>query len=69
MRVVKTRPVYDYPRMKNFNFHEFIDNKRNYLVLVKLTNNWTIAAFSEEPLIKGGPVNRGNGFLASITKR
>lgn len=45
-RVVKTRLVYDFPRMNNFSFHEFVDNKWNYLVLVRLENDKVIAAFS-----------------------
>ena len=44
-KIIKTRLLYS--NVQKDDFHEFIDNRKNYVVVVRLENKMTIATFSE----------------------
>ena len=45
--ITRTRLLYSFPDFEKLNFHEFIDKKKNILVVIRLMNNMLIAAFTE----------------------
>ena len=54
------------PLTETKNFHKFIDDRPQWVLLIKLTNNYMIAGYSNLALLPG-LVNQGPGFLASLT--
>ena len=48
-----TNFLYRYPAYGKINFHELIDGKSHYVVLIQLANSMLIAAYSQEALVKG----------------
>ena len=56
------------PLTETKNFHKFIDGRPQWVLLIKLTNNYMIAGYSNLALLPG-LVNQGPGFLASLTNR
>lgn len=50
------------------NFHLYVDNIPNYVVILKLKNENLIAAYSENALASVGG-NKGPGFIASLTNK
>ena len=57
--------LYKYNPYFQSNFHNYIDNKQNLLLIVRLANDVVIGGFSAQPLCKG--FMGKNGFLFSLT--
>jgi hypothetical protein len=61
--------------MKQINPHIFIDGVPNYIIIMTLEKRnelgkpFMLAMYSENPLLSDGPLNTGNGFVASVTNR
>ena len=58
--------MYHYPYHQKIDFHEQIDGKSDYVVIVRLKNEKIVAAYSKEALVKGVE-NNGDGFLAELS--
>ena len=50
------------------NFHKYIDNRPNIILIVLLKNGYTIAAFSEEAFSEKMELNK-RGLISSLTNR
>lgn len=68
-KIAKTKLLYRYDPQNPTNFHGYIDNNPNIVLLLKLKpNNYLIAGFTEWGL-KEGEINKGPGFLSSLTNK
>jgi len=45
-RILSTKLIYRYDTLNKVNFHKYIDGKENLVVLVKLTNEYTLGAWT-----------------------
>lgn len=57
--------LYKHQKFQQSNFHEYIDNKSNFLILIRLINNNVIGGFCPYPLAKNQKPNAG--FLFNLT--
>lgn len=48
--VAETKMLFKYDPRAKLNFHNFIDEKENLFVVIRLVNNMTLAGFSKNPL-------------------
>ena len=62
----RTKLLYSFPKFKECQFHPLVDGHSDYVVVILLKNGLKIAAYSQEPLLKGTE-NKGPGFIASLT--
>jgi hypothetical protein len=46
----RTRLLYSFPKFKECKFHDLVDGRKDYVVIVELINNLKIAAYSKQPL-------------------
>jgi hypothetical protein len=42
--------LFKFDQRAKLNFHNFIDEKENLFVVIRLANNMTLAGFSKNPL-------------------
>jgi hypothetical protein len=64
----KTRLLYRLDPLNKTNFHSYIDNHPNFLLVVQLANNFLFAAFSQGPLIPKTASDK-DGVILSLTNR
>jgi hypothetical protein len=70
---MKTRLVYRFneveAKLGKANFHCYIDNKPNLLVLAALDNGYVVGAFTKYPLCKDHIEKPGDGFLFNVNNQ
>ena len=49
-KILKTKFLYSFPTLSKLNFHELVDGKDHYVLLVRLVNNMVLAGYSEQAL-------------------
>ena len=55
--------------MRTINFHSLVDDKSNFVVVIRMISGNTIAFYSMTPLKKYISEQENVGFLASLTNR
>jgi hypothetical protein len=60
--------LYKYDTINLENFHKYIDEKKNFVLLIKLVNNKLIACYSEGALEKNKNLDK-DGLLISLSNR
>ena len=69
-KIHKTEELFTFPKMKSINFHECIDHKPYFVLLVRLANDNIIVGYSEDELAKGEKAVKTNkGFIGSLTNK
>ena len=41
------KPVYKYDQLNNINFHRYIDNKNDLLMVVRLINEYVVGGYTQ----------------------
>ena len=65
-RILKTSFLYNYPTFAQNKFHDHIDKKPHFVVVVRLESDMIVAGYSQEAL-QEGVENNSQGFIASLT--
>lgn len=68
LKVSRTRVVYRYDPYNKANFHLYIDNTPNLLLLLKTSNGSYLAAFTVSEISPNTPA-RDRGLLMSLTNK
>jgi hypothetical protein len=50
MKITQTKPVYRWDPLNKTNFHRYIDNRPNLLLIAKTVNGYIFAGFSESSI-------------------
>ena len=58
-----------FPRMAKINFHECIDERNHFVIVLRLKNDNVIAFYSEVGLSADADSSKSKGFLSSLTNR
>lgn len=66
-RSFKTRLIYKFDSLNKTNFHRYIDDRPNIMLLVKLENGYKIGSFCKTPIEKSKVEKHKDGFLFSLT--
>ena len=45
-KILKTKFLYSFPTFSKLNFHELVDGKEHYVLLVRLFNDMVLAGYS-----------------------
>lgn len=63
-----TKIIFKFDPLSKLNFHLYVDNHPNIVLLIKTKNQSLIAAFSEDPFCPTAAAGRG-GLIASLTNQ
>lgn len=67
-KIAKTRLLYKYDPLNKTNWHRYIDNRDNLVLVVKLANGNAVAAWSEGPFYPRMTSDK-DGLIISLTNR
>lgn len=67
-RIFRTNLLYKLDPLNKNNFHQYIDNKDNLFVLVKLVNGSIVAAFSQNKIYPKMVPDK-DGLLISVSNK
>lgn len=64
---MSTRLLFRFDPLNSTNFHRYIDQKENLLLVVELQNGYKIGGYCRGALERGKPNMSGKGFLFSLS--
>lgn len=67
MKIQRTRLIYTYDPINSTNFHKYIDEKPEIVVIIKLVNGGCVAAYSEGQFKR--ETSTKDGLIISLTNR
>ena len=67
-RIVATRLIYQYDVLNRMNFHKYIDNKEQLVIVIKLVNGNVLGAWTEGSFFSK-MVSEKDGVIFSFTNR
>ena len=68
MRIVKTEMIYAFDSQNKVNFHKYVDGKEQIVLIIKLKNGSSLAAYSESGFIPKTPSSK-DGLIISLNNR
>ena len=66
--IIKTRLLFKLDLNNKTNFHTYIDNKPNIVVVIKLSNEYFVAGFSQVAFVPKSTA-RGEAMILSLTNQ
>ena len=67
-KIVSTKLIYRYDTLNKVNFHKYIDGKENLVVLVKLSNEYMLGAWTQGAFVPR-VVSDKDGLIFSLTTK
>ncbi len=68
-RIIKSRLIYRHDPINKANFHLYIDNLENLVVIIKLANGHFVAGFTEDSLQSDKRHTQKTGLIMSLTNK